>query len=145
MRMMNRPAKYAWLFILVLVPSGMVVQNYLRPEETSEFDADVSRNITIGVLIDNYYNIPGVQTITSYAEEEINRYCNETVQISRSTSRSDQPRGNHQLPLKTSKFGTMRALTSSSGRHGPRCSAWPGAIATTTGWSFSATAQRPRC
>jgi ABC-type branched-subunit amino acid transport system substrate-binding protein len=75
---MNRPARYAWIFILVLVPSGMVVQNYLRPEDTSEFDPDFMQNITIGVLIDNYYNIPAVQKIISHAEEEINSFCNET-------------------------------------------------------------------
>jgi ABC-type branched-subunit amino acid transport system substrate-binding protein len=76
---MNRPARYAWIIVLILVPSGLAVQSYLRPQATSnEIDHEVMQDITIGVLIDKDRNIPGVQVIINYAEEEINGYCDET-------------------------------------------------------------------
>lgn len=76
---MNRPARYAWIIVLILIPSGLAVQSYLRPQATStEIDHKVMQDITIGVLIDKYQNIPGVQVIINYVEEEINSYCNET-------------------------------------------------------------------
>jgi len=76
---MNRPARYAWIIVLILIPSGLAVRSYLRPQATSnEIDHEVMQNITIGVLIDKYRNLPGVQVIINYAEEEINSYCNET-------------------------------------------------------------------
>ena len=76
---MNRPARYAWIIVLILVPSGLAVQSYLRPQATSnEIDHEVMQDITIGVLIDKDRNIPGVQAIINYAEEEINGYCKET-------------------------------------------------------------------
>lgn len=78
MRRMNRPAQYAWLFILVLGPSGMIIQNYLVTQNaSSDFDPNVTQNITIGVLIDYERIIPAVQAIINYAQEEINMYCNE--------------------------------------------------------------------
>ena len=76
---MNRPARYAWIIVLILIPSGLAVQSYLRPQATSnEINHDVMQDITIGVLIDKDRNIPGVQVIINYVEEEINSYCNET-------------------------------------------------------------------